>query len=168
MMSYALVICLGNPLRGDDAFGLLVYRLLRKIRIPAVYAGTAPENITRILRRVRPETVIIVDALAGAGEGLAILKLSDELVSRSFSSHLLPLRLLFESVGLDPSRVLVIGAGAMDLSLGSQPSERVRGLAVEAASLIARILGRQNSPRELKLGDEVSLLSGNVENPTFS
>ncbi|MEM4531131.1 MAG: hypothetical protein QXY39_04625, partial [Thermofilaceae archaeon] len=108
------------------------------------------------------------DALAGAGEGLAILKLSDELVSRSFSSHLLPLRLLFESVGLDPSRVLVIGAGAMDLSLGSQPSERVRGLAVEAASLIARILGRQNSPRELKLGDEVSLLSGNVENSTFS
>lgn len=155
-------------MRGDDAFGLIVFRLLRRLRVPVVYAGSTPEHILCILRRSKPDIVVVVDALLGEGEGLIVSRLSDESSARLLSSHFLPLRLLFELIDLDPREVVVVGAVAKNLSLGGQPSERVRELAVEAASLVARLLRQQALPRELKLRDEGSFLSRNIENPALS
>lgn len=166
--SSILIVCLGNPLRGDDAFGLIVFRLLRRLRVPVVYAGSTPENIVHILRRVKPDIVVIVDALLGEGEGLLVSRISDESSSRLLSSHNLPLRLLFDAIELDSRKVIVIGAVAENLSLGSQPSERVWKLAVEAASLIARLLRQPLLPRELELGNEGSLFPRNVEDSAIS
>jgi len=136
----AFIICLGNPLRGDDAFGLLVFRLLRRLRLPVVYMGTAPENIMNILSRVKPELVIIVDALIEGGDGLIVSRLSNESDDTFVSTHSLSLKLLFRLAGLEPENIIVVGAKAGNLSVGDRPSERMRKLAVEAASFIARRL----------------------------
>lgn len=168
MESSVLILCLGNPLRGDDAFGLLVYRLLRRLRLPAVYAGSILENATRILRRANPKSIIIVDALVGAYDDLVVSRLSDEMELLLLSSHNLPLKLLFECIGFDPKKVIVVGASARNLSLGSRPSERVRELAVEAASLVAQLVRQIALPSELELGNKSSFLARNVENATPS
>ncbi|MEM1510289.1 MAG: hydrogenase maturation protease [Desulfurococcaceae archaeon] len=140
-----LVMCLGNPLRGDDIFGLLVFRLLRKLRVPALYAGATPENVVQLLRKVRPKLIIVVDALLGVDEGLFIVRLSDE-QSLLPSSHSLPLKLLIQSSELDPERIIVIGAGAKEISIGSRPNEKIWDLAIEAASIIVRLLERRSLP----------------------
>ncbi|MEM4017103.1 MAG: hydrogenase maturation protease [Fervidicoccaceae archaeon] len=139
-MRTAFIICLGNPLRGDDAFGLLVFRLLRRLRLPVVYMGTAPENIVNILSRAKPELVIIVDALIEGGDGLIVSRLSNESDNTFVSTHSLSLKLLFRLAGLEPENIIVVGAKAENLSVGDRPSERIRKLAVEAASFIARLL----------------------------
>lgn len=166
MQDATLIVCLGNPLRGDDAFGLLVYRLLRRLGVPAVYAGVAPENVVHLVRKTKPKVVIIVDAVREGGEGLIVLRLSDELAPSIPSSHLLPLKLLLQSVDYGPDRVLVVGARAENLALGSRPGERIRRLAVEAASFVVKLLWQSPLPRELEFGDKGSLVARDVEDFT--
>lgn len=54
-------------MRGDDAAGMLLARLLRPLantndRFFVACAGTAPENYTGLVRRFKPDFVLFVDA----------------------------------------------------------------------------------------------------------
>ncbi len=61
------VLGIGNDLFGDDGVGVAIARELaaRVRRSPdclVLEAGTAPENFTGLLRRFRPDVVLLVDA----------------------------------------------------------------------------------------------------------
>lgn len=157
------VVCLGNPLRGDDAFGYLVYRLLRSAGFPALYAGAAPENVVGKLSKWKPKAVVIVDALLGGKPGLNVIKLSEIENPSVLTTHSVPLELLLKAAGIDPERVVVVGARAERLGLGEKPSEEVRRAAGEAARLLARVLTTGDLPPECELGDERAVVSGYVE-----
>ena len=157
------VVCLGNPFRGDDAFGYLVYRLLKSAGFPALYAGAAPENVIGKLSEWKPRAVVIVDALLGGKPGLNIVKLSDTASPLVSTTHSLPLELLLRAAGIDPKCVFVLGVKAEHLDLGDEPSERVRRTAGEAARLLAKVLVTGSLPSECKLGDEGAVVAGDVE-----
>jgi len=159
----AVALCLGNPLRGDDAFGYLVYRLLKSTGFPALYAGTAPENVVGLLRRLKPKVVVVVDALLGAGPGLKVLKLSHVEDPCLATTHTVPLKLLFKASGIDPERVIVVGVEAERLGLGDPPSSGVVEAAREAARFVAGVLAAEGLPPELELGDERVGVAGDVE-----
>jgi hydrogenase 3 maturation protease len=58
---------IGHELRGDDAAGLAVARALQSVlgseeRTLVIDAGSAPENQTGLLRRFKPDVVLLVDA----------------------------------------------------------------------------------------------------------
>ncbi len=159
----AVALCLGNPLRGDDAFGYLVYRLLRRAGLPALYAGTAPENVVGRLRELKPKTVVVVDALMGAGPGIRVVKLSQVEDLPLATTHTVPLKLLLKAAGVSPESVTVVGVGVERLGLGGPPSERVREAACEAARLVASILAAGGSPPQLELRDEGARVAGDVE-----
>jgi len=164
LASGVAVVCLGNPLRGDDAFGYLVYRLLRSAGFPALYAGAAPENVIGKLSGWKPRTVVIVDALLGGEPGLTIVKLFETVTPLASTTHSVPLELLLKAAGIDPERVFVVGVGAERLGLGDEPSERVRKAAWEAARLLAKVLATGSLPSERELGDEGAVVAGDVEN----
>lgn len=61
------VVGVGHDLRGDDAAGLHAARALSELLLPfrnwlVLEGGPAPENITGVLRRFRPELVLMIDA----------------------------------------------------------------------------------------------------------
>ena len=163
LASGVAVVCLGNPLRGDDAFGYLVYRLLRSAGFPALYAGAAPENVIGKLSGWKPRIVVIVDALLGVKPGISVVKLSETVTPLASTTHSVPLELLLKAAGVDPERVFVVGVGAERLGLGDEPSERVRGAAGEAARLLAKVLATGSLPSERELGDEGAVVAGDVE-----
>lgn len=53
----------GNRLRGDDAIGPALIDLLKE-RVPhALDAGSAPENVTSTVRRLKPSAIVFLDAV---------------------------------------------------------------------------------------------------------
>jgi len=71
-----LLLGVGNELRGDDAFGPLLARSLRREGLPALEAGTAPENLTGAVRARAPSVVVLADAadFGGAPGELRLLE----------------------------------------------------------------------------------------------
>jgi len=69
-----LFLGVGNDLRGDDAFGPRLARRLAARHLPAIDAGTAPENETGTIRRIAPEVVLLADAVE-MGEAPGTVKL---------------------------------------------------------------------------------------------
>jgi hydrogenase 3 maturation protease len=62
------IVGVGHELRGDDAVGVAVIRELQQHypnseNILLVDAGAAPENITGVIRRFMPDTVLLIDAV---------------------------------------------------------------------------------------------------------
>jgi hydrogenase 3 maturation protease len=67
LASRIAVVGMGHELRGDDAAGVAVARILRSAlgdseHLLVIDAGAAPENHTGPLRRFQPDVVLFVDA----------------------------------------------------------------------------------------------------------
>jgi hydrogenase 3 maturation protease len=60
-----VVLGVGNSLRGDDGVGPVVAEIIVNLKLSEVIAyncGMTPENFTGVVRRARPELLVIVDA----------------------------------------------------------------------------------------------------------
>jgi hydrogenase maturation protease HycI len=95
-----IIVGVGHELCGDDAAGLAVARALKAAlaqdeRWLVIDAGPAPENQTGLLRRFKPDIVLLVDAAQMGEAPGAIRCLSwEETDGMSASTHTLPLRVL--------------------------------------------------------------------------
>ncbi|CAJ35966.1 hydrogenase 3 maturation endopeptidase HyCI [Methanocella arvoryzae] len=80
----------GNRFRGDDAAGPLVIDLLAEKVPHAIDAGSAPENITGAIKKLKPKAIVIIDALIfkDAPPGSAFIVESEEIAQRGFSHTL--------------------------------------------------------------------------------
>jgi hydrogenase 3 maturation protease len=140
------ILCVGNPLRGDDAVGRRVAELLtakltdageRARGIRVVDCGTTPENYIAALGREgtdAPRTLLIVDAAEMGLPPGECRKLSlSELDAVAETSHGLPLSLLlapFENL----MEIAVLGIQPASLRTGaplSAPVERAARLVAE-------------------------------------
>ncbi|MEM2217755.1 MAG: hydrogenase maturation protease [Thermofilaceae archaeon] len=156
-----LILCVGNPLRGDDAFGFLVYKELQMRGVPAIYAGSVPENFVGKIGKLKPAIVIVVDALLCRGSGVKVFRLSETGEALPATTHALSLSILFGAVGFDLSRVYIVGMPVENLDLGKPPSERVVTTARTVAEALSK-LARLSSPTELEFIDESFFISRNV------
>lgn len=111
----------GSPLRADDSVGLYVVEQLQKaLAIPPdkevhFFLGeSAPENFSGEIRRICPDTLVIVDAAnVGTEPGTAVVIDRHEIGGVSFSTHMLPLKILTD--------YLVTTTGCEVLVVGIQP-----------------------------------------------
>lgn len=103
------VLGVGNPMRSDDAAGVLVARALsgRECATEAdhvliIEASQAPENRTGELRRFAPDVVLIIDA-ADMGETPGTIQWIPEesIDGMSASTHSLPLSMLARFLRMD-------------------------------------------------------------------
>ncbi len=113
------IVGIGNTLQGDDAAGVETAHDLSLLiddceHVIVVNAGSAPENLTGVLRRFDPDWVLLIDA-AEMGEEPGTLRWLDwsEANGISASSHTLPLSVL--------SRYLVEELKCEVALLGIQP-----------------------------------------------
>jgi hydrogenase 3 maturation protease len=93
-VSRLVVIGMGNELRGDDAVGLEVVRLLKKHQSPrlTVYEGhMTPEAFITPVCSLRPSQILIIDAAELKQEpGTWRLLSRDEIQTGLFTTHYLP------------------------------------------------------------------------------
>lgn len=137
--SSALILGIGNILKGDDGAGPLVCKRLEAAKISAglLDAGTVPENyIQRIIKKA-PRTLIVIDAIDfGAEAGTIRIFEPEQLDSLVVSTHTLSPRLFIDvirrSIQLD---VYFIGIQPAHTQLGQPPSSAV-SRAIEKLSAV--------------------------------
>lgn len=133
----AVVVFLGNELRGDDAAGLLVgYLALSYFQSERLVVCRELENCLGAIQG--RELVLVVDAVDASLEpGTIVLATLDALVEAlPLSTHGIPLSVLLEAAGV--GEAWVVGIQVVSTELGRGVSEPVRA-SVEA---VARALLR--------------------------
>ena len=142
------VVCLGNPLRGDDAAGLLVAKLLREKQPDAeiVEATDAADLLTTL---EGADAAIIVDAASSGSKPGTIHRLENPAklprdifkLSTHATSVAEALRLA-ETLDILPRRIIVYGIEGACFGLGSKPTPQVERAAARVADEIRRDLDR--------------------------
>jgi hydrogenase 3 maturation protease len=107
-----VILGVGNILQGDDGVGSVVAQRLRGAGRNVFDGGTAPENFAEPIARVRPDTVIIIDAAYVNGVPGEIRLLSEsDIKGGALMTHNSSLRLLttfFRAHGIDSVRFIGI------------------------------------------------------------
>ncbi|MGD8857251.1 MAG: hydrogenase 3 maturation endopeptidase HyCI [Chloroflexota bacterium] len=145
------VMGIGHELRGDDAAGVVLARLLNQRHggagFLAVEAGPAPENCFGPLLDYRPDLVLFVDAAQMGAEPGAIrlldwklVKAADE-VQLNASTHTLPLPTLAEFLATELGcPVWLLGIQPAQTAVSTSLSAPVCQAVEKAAALLADLL----------------------------
>jgi len=87
-----MLLGIGNTDRGDDGVGPFIAASFQHPDWLCLDAGTAPENFTGVIRRHRPERLILVDAAdMGLPPGSVRRVPRSMIQDTGWSSHMLPL-----------------------------------------------------------------------------
>jgi hydrogenase 3 maturation protease len=138
------VMGIGNELRGDDAAGVLAARALQAAaheHFLVVEAATAPENQTGLLRRFRPDLVLLIDA-AEMGEAAGSVRWLawEDTDGLSASTHTTPpsmlARFLVETLGCE---VAVVGIQPHDTGFDSPVSPAVAAAVAAVVSSVQEL-----------------------------
>jgi hydrogenase 3 maturation protease len=108
------ILGIGNSLRGDDALGLEVLKLLHgnvPKRVKLIESGTVPENFTGEVEQFKPSHVLLIDAASlEAKPGAVKLVPSQDIAGLAISTHALPLSMFAEVVQSSvKTRILLLG-----------------------------------------------------------
>jgi hydrogenase 3 maturation protease len=135
-MSSTLVLGIGNWLGGDDAAGTCVVDILNRrshrakdpllAEITAIDTGTTPESYTSVIRRQRPDLLILIDAAdMGLPPGTLRTIAPDRINILSFSTHHIPIPTFVSYVKEFCGKVLVIGVQPERTETGTGISKAV-------------------------------------------
>ena len=133
-----VIVGIGNRFWGDDGAGPeLITRLEEKWKLYEseshaqrffVDAGESPEDWFIRILDLKPEVIIVVDAVDFQAEPGSIAILEPEALPESlcFSTHRLPLKSLLQLWGKDGSKTLVLAIQPENLGFGQGLSPRVK------------------------------------------
>ena len=141
------VVGIGHELRGDDAAGVVVARLLKQHlgdpSLQVIEAGAAPENCCGLLFRFQPGLIVFVDAAEMGAEPGTVRRLSWDLVKSggvagfNVSTHTLPLQILADYLTAELGcPVCLLGIQPAGIAMGDPLSPAV----TRAVKAIARFL----------------------------
>ncbi len=147
--SRRIVFCgIGNSMRGDDAFGVIVAeRLGRRIGshrdVLVIDCGETPELFLDKIVDFKPDIVVFVDAVDFGGSiGDIVLVDPKSTLGDSVSTHNLPLKLLVEYLEgrLGSVEVFLIGIQPSVTGFLSKPSKKIVERAVWLSDYLFSLL----------------------------
>lgn len=145
LMRGAVLIFLGNELRGDDAAGLAVGRALAGRVDPrrVVLCGEGLESCTSRIRRRKPKLAVLVDAVdAGLPPGsVVVASVRSEGSPPPLSTHGLPKALLLKLLGVEEAWILGVQVGSR--SVGAPLTPEVAAACSSLAKLLLGLLGKK-------------------------
>jgi hydrogenase 3 maturation protease len=146
-MGSTIVLGIGNPLGGDDAAGTHVVDMLNRRQqtamgnstseIMAIDTGPAPESYTSVIRRQRPDLLILIDAAdMGLPPGALRTIAPDKINILSFSTHHIPVPTFVSYVKEFCGTVLIIGVQPEQTETGARISKAVHRSVKKLAEVI--------------------------------
>lgn len=144
-----LIVCIGNRDGGDDAVGPFIADQLKTIKmsdIDVLDVGIAPENFTDVIKRKKPDVLVLVDAIdMGLKPGEIRQVAKHHLGVMHISTHGIPLSLLMTYFEQYIDTVLLVGI---------QPKQMQGSMTLDveiAAHQLVRILSAKDVQSVLKL-----------------
>jgi len=141
------VLGIGHELYGDDAAGVWLAGRLSRIaagceNLLVIQGGAAPENYTGVLRKYKPDLVLLVDAaLRGLEPGMIGWLDWQDTSGFSASTHTLPLRIIASYITKEFNcEVALLGIQPAQTQFGASLSSKVQKAANEIARSIMEIL----------------------------
>lgn len=132
-----LLLGIGNPRHGDDALGSVFARAFRHPDWRCLNGATAPENFTGLIRRLRPDLLLLLDA---ADMGLppgSLRRLDPGAIQRGgFGTHAGSIGQLAEYLSDCAGRIAILGIQPAAIKPGARLSPPVRA----ALKTLARAL----------------------------
>ncbi len=125
----SVLLCLGNRDRGDDGVGpRLASEIKDKVNFKVIDAGVAPENYTGVIKRLDPDTIVIVDAVYFDGKpGDIRLFSGDDLRVGKISTHDMSPKLLIQYLkSSTDAKIYVLGIRPGSNKFGQDLSPEVR------------------------------------------
>ena len=134
-----VVVSMGNFLKGDDAVGPEVTRLMKdQCRFEMIEAGCAPENILDEICRRKPSTVLFIDAAEFAASPGAIRVFNpDELAEVDISTHSISPQLMMSYLqsSID-AKLFLVGIKPGHLSFDRELSAECQAAAEQIAKFL--------------------------------
>ncbi len=132
-----LLLGIGNELNGDDAVGCYIARNFRSEGWQTIDCGTVPENYIGVVKRIKPELLVIIDAAEMGLQAGAIRRLKKEYASSAFiSTHSLPLKEFISAIEKYAKKILLIGIQPKQTSLGTPLSSEAKGAAAKLMEIL--------------------------------
>lgn len=128
-----VILGVGNALKGDDSVGPYVVERLSECAVEtlkAIDCGTVPENYTSVVRRLRPDYLVIVDAAdMGLPPGSIRIVPKSRAGALGLSTHSMPLSMFMDYVDGLVGHVTLVGIQPERMVLGNGLSYCVRAAA---------------------------------------
>ena len=122
-----LLLGIGNPRHGDDALGPVFARAFRHPGWRGINASTAPENHAGLIRRLRPELLVLLDAAdMGLPPGTLRRLDPDTIQSGDFGTHAGSIGQLANYLSDCAGRIVILGIQPADTTPGARLSSPVR------------------------------------------
>jgi len=138
----ALVLGVGNPLRGDDGAGCRVAEGLKAAgHLEAIDCRDTPEKYTKDIVEKRPDTILIVDVadFEGSPGDVKIFEI-DEIIETGFSTHDMAIKLLAKYVkGHVEAEVFLLGIKAQVTGFNAPMSAPVQKSVEEIVEFLSKI-----------------------------
>jgi hydrogenase 3 maturation protease len=126
-MATNILLGIGNPQNGDDGAGIVVASRFKKEGWVSLSCGTAPENFTGVIRKTRPDCLVLVDAAAmGLSPGEFRIIPRHKIADVSIGTHQLSLSLLIDFLSDTAGRIVLIGIQPDRVVSGEEISPQVR------------------------------------------
>lgn len=134
-----VIVGVGNILRGDDALGpKLIEVLTGKVRVVCIDAGSAPENYLGKIIKLKPETILIVDAVElGRLPGSYQILSKDDIINSGFTTHDLSPKMFIDFLASQTqAKIYLLGVQPENLEFGSEISQPAAKTIEKLAGLI--------------------------------
>lgn len=133
----------GNRMRGDDAIGPVLADLLAPHVPHSIDTGSVPENYTSLIKRLKPEAIIFLDALffRDLPPGYPVLVEIDEVKRCGLSTHKFSLDMIMEYLKEDTGAdVFMIGVQPGNISDREMLTPGLDSILRELANVILGVL----------------------------
>ena len=134
-----VILCVGNIERGDDGVGPCIANAIKgRITCEVIDAGIAPENYTGVIKRLRPDTIVVIDAIRFEGKpGEVRLFSSDDLRAGEISTHDVSPKVLTEYLKFfTNAEIYILGINPKSNRYGETLSKEVK----EAVTIVQDLL----------------------------
>jgi hydrogenase 3 maturation protease len=125
-----LILGIGNLLKRDDGIGPHFVRKfeVRSPKSETIDAGSAPENYTGKIRQLKPDTLVIVDAVDfGEKPGNIRIVEEEKIKTQSLSTHSISLKTFIDFIKADlpDLKVVLVGIQPKEVNFGEGLSPEV-------------------------------------------
>jgi hydrogenase 3 maturation protease len=139
-----VIACVGNELKSDDGAGPALAKALQgKIRAQVVNCEEVPESYTGKIKELKPDTIVIVDAvdLKALPGSIAIIEKEKLNEITPYSTHNVPLKVFVQYLEAETKAdIFLIGIQPSHLSFSSSLSEEVKKAVEGLAEILQKLL----------------------------
>lgn len=136
-----ILLGIGNTLRGDDGIGSIIAQSFKDHDWLSIDCGVIPENFTSIVKKNRPNLVVLIDAVEmGLKSGEFRIISPDKISTLHLTTHSMPLSFLISYLKEYTQELIFIGIQPKIIDYSNSVSPKV----LKCSEEIIKILKDKN------------------------